>query len=81
VFSVDAILIRPLPYAHPDRLVVVAEKRTGGGAMASFLAALLFGVMSVLRESRGVLTEGLKEGARSMVAGRRRLSGEEGLPQ
>ena len=39
IFSaVDAILLRPLPYPEPDRLVVVWEKRPAEGVMNSVVA-------------------------------------------
>jgi len=38
IFSVvDAVLLRPLPYAHPDRLAVVLTRGTGPVAPANFL--------------------------------------------
>ena len=40
IFSaVDAILLRPLPYEEPDRLVMIWEKRQAEGVLDNFVAA------------------------------------------
>ena len=40
IFSaVDAILLRPLPYDEPDRLVMIWEKRQAEGVLDNFVAA------------------------------------------
>ena len=42
MFSVvHALLLRPLPYPDPERIVLVAESRSGGGGMLTNRAMLL----------------------------------------
>jgi hypothetical protein len=41
IFSlVSAVLLKPLPYPHPERIVSVAEKYPGGGS--NFISTLNF---------------------------------------